>query len=62
MMRVGSVFATENDMPMDDLFLMMLIAVSIGWIAVAAVRSNRRHGTSKMPESQEGSRAPRAES
>ena len=54
LMRVGSVFASEDDMAMDDVFVIMLLAVSIGWVAVAAVRSNRRHGTNAMHRSEEG--------
>ena len=33
---------------------MCLIAIYIGWIAVAAVRSNRRHDANALLQSQEG--------
>ena len=38
-------FATEDGMPTREIFVVLFIALYIGWIAVAAVRSNRRHNT-----------------
>jgi hypothetical protein len=29
-------------MPIEDVFVLALVAVSVGWVAVAAIRSNRR--------------------
>jgi hypothetical protein len=52
--RAGSNFASDNDMVTGDVFVLVLIAISIGWVAVAAVRSNRRHGTHAMQKSDEG--------
>jgi hypothetical protein len=40
----GSDIAIEEDMSISEVFVLMLVAMSIGWVAVAAVRSNRRNG------------------
>lgn len=39
-------------MSAGEVFVVMLVAVYIGWIAVAAVRSNRRAGTTGTRGSQ----------
>ena len=49
----GSDFASDEDMPTGEIFVLVLIAIYIGWIAVAAVRSNRRHDANALLESQE---------
>jgi len=41
----GPDFATEDGMPTREIFVVLFIALYIGWIAVAAVRSNRRHNS-----------------
>jgi hypothetical protein len=34
-------------MSAGDVFVLMIVALYIGWIAVAAVRSNRREGAAR---------------
>lgn len=36
-------------MPVGDIIVLALVALSVGWVAVAAVRSNRRNFRGDAP-------------